>query len=231
MPALTPEQESLKQAALATDGAKWETEGFEQTFGNGTFYGGLIMHENGHTIIAQQVLSPHAEFIAAANPAAILAILAQLESYITEYEKVADRLAQLEAAQEAPANQRKAQELDMGYEGVSLPSTPLPGSARQDGCQDEIRAAFERKFPLAVWDVAAGGYTQEMYTYALAGYRTAALQQPVQAVPDGMVLVPREATEAMMHAAEDVPAPRPYGAAWRAMIAAAPVFAPGEPGQ
>ena len=34
--------------------------------------------------------------------------------------------------------------------------------------------------------------------------------------------VPKNATEAMMHAAEDVPSPRPYGAVWRAMIGAAP---------
>lgn len=44
--------------------------------------------------------------------------------------------------------------------------------------------------------------------------------QPV-AVPDGWKLVPAEPTEEMMHAAQDVPAPRPYGAVYRAMLAAA----------
>ena len=41
------------------------------------------------------------------------------------------------------------------------------------------------------------------------------------AVPDGWKLVPVEPTEEMMHAAQDVPAPRPYGAVFRAMINAA----------
>ena len=48
-----------------------------------------------------------------------------------------------------------------------------------------------------------------------------ASEQPV-AVPDGWKLVPTELTEAMMLAAQDVPAPRPYGAVYRAMLAAAP---------
>jgi len=46
---------------------------------------------------------------------------------------------------------------------------------------------------------------------------------PASGAASGEVrLVPVELTEAMMHAAEDVPAPRPYGAVWRAMIDAAP---------
>lgn len=79
-PAGALDLQSLKALALATDRARWETEGFEQIVGTGTFYGGLIMHENGHTIIAQQVMSPHAEFIAAANPAVILSLIAQFEA-------------------------------------------------------------------------------------------------------------------------------------------------------
>jgi hypothetical protein len=71
--------EQLKEFAQATDRARWNTEGFEQTAGTGAFYGGLIMHENGHTIIAQQVMSPHAVFIAAANPAAVLELIERLE--------------------------------------------------------------------------------------------------------------------------------------------------------
>jgi len=35
-------------------------------------------------------------------------------------------------------------------------------------------------------------------------------------------LVPKEPVEAQIHAAEDVPAPRPFGAVYRAMLAAAP---------
>lgn len=67
--------EELKMLAEATDGAKWNTEGFEQAIGRGQFYGGLIMHENGHTIIAQCVMPPHSDFIAAANPAVILELI------------------------------------------------------------------------------------------------------------------------------------------------------------
>ncbi len=77
---MTPELERLKAAAEATDGVKWEMEGFEQIVGRGTFYGGLIMHEDGETIIAQCVLPPWAQFIAAANPAVILTLIAQLEA-------------------------------------------------------------------------------------------------------------------------------------------------------
>lgn len=37
-------------------------------------------------------------------------------------------------------------------------------------------------------------------------------------------IFPLEPDETMMHAAEDVPAPRPYGAVYRAMTASAPPF-------
>lgn len=68
----------LETLARLAEGTKFSTEGFEQTVGSGDFYGGLIMHENGHTIIAQQVMEPWASFIAAANPATILTLLAEL---------------------------------------------------------------------------------------------------------------------------------------------------------
>lgn len=60
--------------------------------------------------------------------------------------------------------------------------------------------------------------------YAMEYARSALAASPVQpvAVPDGWKLVPTEPTEAMMHAAQDVPAPRPYGAVYRAMLATAP---------
>ncbi|MFZ3286616.1 MAG: hypothetical protein WA191_07170 [Telluria sp.] len=69
----------LRELAIAAESVKFTTEGFEQTEGHGQFYGGLIMHENGHTIIAQCVLQPWADFIAAANPAAILSLIAVVE--------------------------------------------------------------------------------------------------------------------------------------------------------
>jgi hypothetical protein len=40
--------------------------------------------------------------------------------------------------------------------------------------------------------------------------------------PDGYVLAPKEPTEAMVHAAEDLPPPRMFGVVYRTMIAAAP---------
>jgi hypothetical protein len=40
--------------------------------------------------------------------------------------------------------------------------------------------------------------------------------------PAGWKLVPVEPTEAMVHAAEDIPAPRPFGKVYRAMLATAP---------
>lgn len=42
------------------------------------------------------------------------------------------------------------------------------------------------------------------------------------ALPTGWKLVPIEPTEAMVHAGEDVPAPRPFGKVYRAMLGAAP---------
>lgn len=41
-------------------------------------------------------------------------------------------------------------------------------------------------------------------------------------VPEGCVIAPIEPTEAMIHAAEDIPAPRPFGKVYRAMLAAIP---------
>jgi hypothetical protein len=72
--------DELEVAARAAEGARFETEGFEQTFGNGTFYGGLIMHENGHTIVAQCVMQPWADHIVASNPAVILELIARLRA-------------------------------------------------------------------------------------------------------------------------------------------------------
>lgn len=73
------DRQELKRLAEAAYGAKFQTEGFEQTDGRGQHYGGLILHENGHTIIASCVMQPWADFIAAANPAAILALIAENE--------------------------------------------------------------------------------------------------------------------------------------------------------
>ena len=61
------------------------------------------------------------------------------------------------------------------------------------------------------------GYTGD----GLAVPGMAAPSEQPAAVPDGWKLVPVEPTEEMMHAAQDVPAPRPYGAVFRAMIDAA----------
>lgn len=80
-------RDRLRGAAERAEGAKFHLEGFEQTHGNGHFYGGLIMHENGETIIAQCVMPTWADHIAQANPAAILSLL--------------DRLDELEQAKEA----------------------------------------------------------------------------------------------------------------------------------
>lgn len=67
----------LKRLAEAAYGAKFQTEGFEQTDGRGQHYGGLILHENGHTIIASCVMQPWADFIAAADPFAVLTLIAE----------------------------------------------------------------------------------------------------------------------------------------------------------
>ena len=58
---------------------------------------------------------------------------------------------------------------------------------------------------------------------AIEAWNCRAPQAPSVAVPKGYALVPVEPTEAMMHAAEDVPSPRPYGAVYQAMVAASRV--------
>ena len=44
----------------------WASEGFEQVAGNGVFYGGLIVGDNGETVVAQCVMPCNASVIAAA---------------------------------------------------------------------------------------------------------------------------------------------------------------------
>jgi len=47
--------------------------------------------------------------------------------------------------------------------------------------------------------------------------------------PEGCAWLPLEPTEAMVHAAEDLPAPRMFGKVWRAMAGAALASRPAEP--
>jgi len=72
--ALTPDQEKLKEAALAALPGKWSRQ---------TGYFVVAETDYGSLVVAQTNNSSwpgrNADFIAAANPAAILAILAQLE--------------------------------------------------------------------------------------------------------------------------------------------------------
>ncbi|WP_434706683.1 hypothetical protein J3Q07_16500 [Pseudomonas sp. D4-18] len=73
------QHDELKRLADSAYGARFQTEGFEQTDGRGQHYGGLILHENGHTIIASCVMQPWADFIAAADPCTVLALIAENE--------------------------------------------------------------------------------------------------------------------------------------------------------
>ena len=45
---------------------QWASEGFEQVAGNGVFYGGLIVGDDGETVVAQCVMAHNARLIAAA---------------------------------------------------------------------------------------------------------------------------------------------------------------------
>jgi len=74
----------LKRLAETAYGAKFQTEGFEQADGRGQHYGGLILHENGHTIIASCVMQPWADFIAAADPAAVLDLVTENDELLAE---------------------------------------------------------------------------------------------------------------------------------------------------
>jgi hypothetical protein len=71
--------DALKSAAIAAGNSHWYKEGFNQIVGTGTFYGGLIMHADSETIVAQQVLEPWASYIALANPRTVLALIAEVE--------------------------------------------------------------------------------------------------------------------------------------------------------
>ena len=110
---------------------------------------------------------------------------------------------------------------------IAFPAAPVqaqePEAAQQNG--GLIRAALIDLLALER-HALAGALTFEAQSDC--GVRFARARQelstPAQAVavPDGWKLVPTEPTEAMMHAAQNVPAPRPYGAVYRAMLAAAP---------
>lgn len=100
---------------------------------------------------------------------------------------------------------------------------PVPEAAQQNG--GLIRAALIDLLALERHTLA-GALTFEAQSdcgvrFARARQALSAPAQPV-AVPDGWKLVPTEPTEAMMHAAQDVPAPRPYGAVYRTMLAVTP---------
>lgn len=95
------DRQELKRLAEAAYGAKFQTEGFEQTDGRGQHYGGLILHENGHTIIASCVMQPWADFIAAANPAAILALIAENEGLHAQHARDSGELRKLCAARDS----------------------------------------------------------------------------------------------------------------------------------
>lgn len=146
-----------------------------------------------------------------------------------------------EAALQALVDQ--AQELDMGYEGVStLPSTPLPGSARQGGEQDVFFTAVYRvpkkhSAEFASEVCASAFWSAASWSHALdeRDAARAALQQPVQAVPEQFT-GPLNAIECLgggeyrlTVALKGVKLPT----ALLTMCAPATIFAaaPGEPGQ
>lgn len=93
---LTPEQETLKQAALAATPGPWHAPGMGE------------IHRHDHDSIAQICFNSgdedddscgtdaDATYIAAANPAAILAILARLEGCNEDYGSAVDSVAQLQ---------------------------------------------------------------------------------------------------------------------------------------
>jgi hypothetical protein len=99
-------------------------------------------------------------------------------------------------------------------------------------CAEATGAVTNQKWPPAQYAIAA------LKQYALpvepkkavSGMNRAELQvevfelraQLATLMDPGFTLVPTEPTETMVHAAEDVPAPRPFGKVYRAMIAAAP---------
>jgi hypothetical protein len=168
MPALTPEQEILQTFAVrAIGGDPWYT------------VDDLLLRENGEL----RLLVQDANFIAAARPTTIHAILAQLEA---AQEVSADlQQTQAEAALQALADQ--AQELDMGYGKVGLPSTPLPSFARL-GRYGELSIPFRDWWttPNSKTNVAPRNFMDE--NSARAAW-FAALQQPPQADTDKLLSI------------------------------------------
>ena len=67
----------------------WAPEGFEQVVGNGAFYGGLIVGDDGETVVAQCVMSHNACLIAAA-PELLDALKQALEECIWPNERLSD---------------------------------------------------------------------------------------------------------------------------------------------
>jgi len=67
----------------------WAPEGFEQVVGNGAFYGGLIVGDDGETVVAQCVMAHNARLIAAA-PELLDALKQALEECIWPNERLSD---------------------------------------------------------------------------------------------------------------------------------------------
>lgn len=76
--------DQLEELAKNVGGQKFTLEGFEQKAGAGNFYGGLIMDADGEIIVAQCVMAPWANFIEAANPAAVLELIALIRQQEAE---------------------------------------------------------------------------------------------------------------------------------------------------
>lgn len=116
---LTPEQETLRQAAMAATPGPWDFDtadtpfriaGGEVVGGDPLPYGDVYTAQEWETpegsevlVVAQEIGVANGRFIAAANPSAILALLAQLEATITpQAESALQSLADQGQAVESP---------------------------------------------------------------------------------------------------------------------------------
>jgi len=87
-------------------------------------------------------------------------------------------------------------------------------------------------------EMGAGGFSPDANCYrrggscvcggGVCGKEGLAIPLSPSVVPAGYAWLPLEPTEAMVHAAEDLPAPRMFGKVWRAMASAALASRPAE---
>lgn len=137
-------KQALRVLAVALDGEDWHTEG-NSVYGGRYDVGDNVCYDHIASCESVNGESPHADFIAAANPATVLALLDELEAAEKRIAELRDWNAGL--AQESFTYQQKVAELEART--VTLPYLP-------DDC-DRTEAHFKYQAAIAAAGIGVKG--------------------------------------------------------------------------